>query len=83
MFTTNRIGVSEAQVQLPAIVRETVESGQSVILTDNGRDVVEISPVGGFHLDRRRKALRRILNGGAGSNLTADEVRTFIDEGRH
>jgi prevent-host-death family protein len=70
------IGIFEAKNRLSELVA-AAESGETVILTRNGRAVAQLSPVVG---DKERAAQRiRTLRG---LRVGVSEIRELIDEGR-
>lgn len=64
-----RISLSDAKAQLTDLVRRA-ESGEDVVLTRHGREVVRLQPVDRpVDMDRRRKALEEVMRTGP-SNMT-------------
>jgi antitoxin (DNA-binding transcriptional repressor) of toxin-antitoxin stability system len=91
---TKHVAISEAQAQFDKLVAEIEATGEDVIFTRSGRSVVrlvrephmaasgEMTPA---EIEQRKQAiknlteLRKKLNVGA----TQEEIKSWIDEGRH
>jgi len=70
------VGIFEAKNRLSELV-SAAESGETIVLTRNGRPVAELRPV----VDEKHQAAAR-LRARRGLHVRADEIRALIDEGR-
>jgi prevent-host-death family protein len=89
------VGIFEAKTNLSRLI-EQVEKGQRVVITRNGKPVAQLSPVmrqatcddSEFtpeKIERRRRALERLreIANRLKINPTHNEIKSWIDEGRH
>ena len=82
------VGMFEAKTNLSALVEE-VEKGGQVIITRHGKPVAKLVRAEPMltreEVDRRREALREILKRAneLRINATSEEIKEWIDEGRH
>jgi len=70
------VGIFEAKNRLSELV-SAAESGETIVLTRNGRPVAELRPV----VDEKHQAAAR-LRARRALHVRADEIRALIDEGR-
>lgn len=77
--------IDDAQTRLSELVRRA-EAGERVVLTENGREVARITPIG-----RDREARRRAIDGmiahrealrARGVRISQAEICEWIEEGR-
>lgn len=80
--------LDDAQTRLPELVRRA-EAGERVVLTENGREVAEITPLVAAADDReaRRRWLDKMTEHREalrtrGVRVTQAEIREWINEGR-
>jgi prevent-host-death family protein len=89
------VGIFEAKTNLSRLI-EQVEKGQQVVITRNGKPVAQLSPVirqgarddAEFtpeKIERRRQALGRLreIANRLKINPTHEEIKSWINEGRH
>jgi len=76
MTVMRSVGIFEAKNRLSELV-SAAESGETIVLTRNGRPVAELRPV----LDEKRRAAARMRTL-RGLHVRVDEIRGLIDEGR-
>jgi prevent-host-death family protein len=81
------IGIFEAKTHLSSLVDE-VEKGREVVITRHGKPVARLVPPERkptVNLEKRKKALQELWEYGRGLNLnlTRDEIKRRIEEGRH
>jgi prevent-host-death family protein len=83
------VGIFEAKTNLSRLLEE-VERGRDVMITRRGKPVAKLVRAGGRHqftpeqVEKRRKALLELLELGRklNLNLTREEIRKSIEEGR-
>lgn len=82
------VGIFEAKTHLSALLEE-VEKGGEVTITRHGKPVaklvqaaVEVTPE---EIAKRRAAIQRIraMAKKRGQNFTQDEIKSWIEDGRH
>lgn len=80
------VSVTDAKGQLTDLVRRA-EAGDEVILTRHGHPVIRLSPVvAPVDMERRRKALERVMRSGAanvspGPNAARSQDFLYDDDG--
>jgi prevent-host-death family protein len=85
---TKHVGMFEAKTNLSALVEE-VEKGGQVVITRHGKPVVRLvraEPVlSEEEIAKRRQALKEIraLANQLKINATVEEIKEWINEGRH
>lgn len=89
-----RVGIFEAKTKLSSLVDE-VEKGAEVVITRHGKPVARLSPVAQVRhepsaltpekIERRRLALERLkeIANRLKINPTHEEIKAWINEGRH
>ena len=83
-----RVGMFEAKTNLSALVEE-VEKGGQVVITRHGKPVAKLVRAEPMltleEVDRRRQALREIRKRAneLRINATSEEIKEWINEGRH
>lgn len=80
--------IDEAQSRLSELVRRA-QAGERVVLTENGRELAEITPINSPVGDKeaRRRAIDQMIAHrealrARGVRVTQAEIREWIDEGR-
>lgn len=83
-----RVGIFEAKTKLSSLV-DQVEKGAEIVITRHGKPVARLVRTAAEHapeqIERRRKAIAR-LNEIANKlkiNPTHEEIKSWINEGRH
>lgn len=85
------VGMFEAKTNLSSLVEE-VERGKDVVITRHGKPVAKLVPVMAparkftpQEVEKRRQALSELLEMGRKLklNLTHEEIKKSIEEGRH
>jgi prevent-host-death family protein len=83
------VGMFEAKTNLSSLVEE-VEKGGEVVITRHGKPVAKIvraeDQVTADEIARRRKAmeeLREMARKRGGLRLTQEEIKSWIEDGRH
>ncbi|HEX3442212.1 MAG TPA: type II toxin-antitoxin system prevent-host-death family antitoxin [Pseudolabrys sp.] len=85
---TKHVGMFEAKTNLSALVEE-VEKGGTVVITRHGKPVAKLVPAQRELTDEqiaeRRKALKEIRARAneLKINATPEEIKSWINEGRH
>jgi prevent-host-death family protein len=83
-----RVGMFQAKTNLSALVEE-VEKGGQVVITRHGKPVAKLVRAEPMltleEVDRRRQALREIRKRAneLRINATSEEIKEWINEGRH
>lgn len=83
-----QVGIFEAKTNLSRLI-EQVEKGETVTITRHGKPVAKL--VGAYteptpeEAERRREALRRLreIANELKINATQEEIKSWINEGRH
>ena len=82
------VGIFEAKTHLTRLVVE-VEKGGEVVITRHGKAVARIVPAERRHspemIERRRQAIAelRTMARERGSRVSHEEIKSWIEEGRH
>jgi len=82
------VGIFEAKTNLSRLI-EQVEKGQQVMITRNGKPVAKLVRVRSEptpeEVERRREALKRLreIANELKINATQEEIKAWINEGRH
>ena len=83
------VGMFEAKTNLSSLVEE-VEKGGEVIITRHGKPVVKLvraeDQVTADEIARRRKAmmeLREMARKRGGPRITHEEIKSWMEDGRH
>lgn len=82
------VGLTEATTQLPALLDE-VEKGGEVTITRDGKPVARlvraVAEPTAEEIEQRREAIRRLraIAKKHGSNFTIEEIKSWIEDGRH
>ena len=82
------VGIFDAKTHLSSLVDE-VEKGGEIVITRHGRPVAKLvraqDRLNPEAIERRRKALQRLREIGdrLHLNLSRDEIKSRIEEGRH
>jgi len=82
------VGIFEAKTHLSSLVDE-VEKGREVVITRHGKPVARLVPaeqkLTPEEKEKRKKALRELWEFGRrlNLNLTHEEIKRRIEEGRH
>ena len=82
------VGMFEAKTHLSSLVDE-VERGREVVITRHGKPVARLVPpeqkLTPEEMEKRKKALRELWEFGRrlNLNLTHEEIKRRIEEGRH
>jgi prevent-host-death family protein len=85
---SKHVGIFEAKTQLSSLVDE-VEKGQEIVITRHGKPVARLSRaddrMNPEAIARRRKAWAELREIGQRLkiNATHEEIRSWINEGRH
>ncbi len=77
------INLSDAKARLSELLDE-VEKGQTLVITRHGKPVAQLSPATDDRDERRRAAMRAILEMRKNNppRATLEEIREWINEGR-
>jgi prevent-host-death family protein len=82
------VGIFEAKTNLSRLI-ERVERGEVVTITRNGKPVARLTPAPAAptqeEIARREKAIKRLdeIAGRLKINATQDDIKGWINEGRH
>ena len=82
------VGIFKAKTNLSALV-EAVEKGDTVVITRHGKPVAKLvraqPELSEEDIARRRKAIKRLRETARRLNIkaTAEEIKAWINEGRH
>lgn len=83
------VGIFEAKTHLSSLLEE-VEKGGEVTITRHGKPVAKLVPTGGEEvspeiIEKRRAAIRRLRENAQriGLNLSQEEIKAWIEDGRH
>ena len=82
------VGIFEAKTHLSSLVDE-VEKGGEVVITRHGKPVAKLVPaearLSPEAVERRRKALKELREIGKrlAINATHEQIKAWIEEGRH
>jgi prevent-host-death family protein len=82
------VGIFEAKTHLSSLIDE-VEKGSEVVITRHGKPVAKIVRADDLHtpekIERRRQAIKRIrqIANELKINPTHEEIKSWINEGRH
>ena len=82
------VGIFEAKTNLSRLI-EQVENGQEVIITRHGKPVAKLVRAAAEHtpeqIERRKQAIARLneIANRLKINPTLEEIKSWINEGRH
>jgi prevent-host-death family protein len=83
-----QVGIFEAKTKLSGLVEE-VEKGGVVVITRHGRPVAKLVPAEDQHspeaIARRRQAIAELreMARKRGLRISHDEIKSWIEDGRH
>ncbi|MGH6918349.1 MAG: type II toxin-antitoxin system Phd/YefM family antitoxin [Geminicoccaceae bacterium] len=75
------MGAPEARMHFSRLLEQTAR-GEEILITRYGRPVARLAPLRDVSRDRRRRAIQRLMEFGAGQMLGDLTVRELREKGR-
>jgi prevent-host-death family protein len=76
-----RVGAFEAKTHFASLL-ERAAKGEEIVITRHGTPVAKLTPVSADNRERRREAIKRLMEFSKGQTLGDLTIRELRDEGR-